>query len=82
LSESADLESLRALARAFARAPFDLDIATEMISAMVRGHLSQRQLPVEQLHAMAAVIATTICDDPTARARLESLWRRLSEEVG
>jgi hypothetical protein len=81
-SESEGLAALRAVAQALPGQPFGLTVAVELISAVLAGQFSQREIATEALRPVANRVAATLCDDPVSRARLEALWERLCERSG
>lgn len=80
--EPADVQPLMDVARSLASVPFVLEpVAVELIHAVLQVQFQKAGLKAEQVRAMARQIATTLCDDPASRSRLESLWNALVERV-
>jgi len=78
--EREDVAALFGVARRLAGQPFVLEpVAIELIQAVVQVQFQKAGLADEQVRAMARQIATTLCDDPPSRARLEALWAALLE---
>jgi hypothetical protein len=80
--EASDVQPLLDVARSLASVPFVLEpVAIELIHAVLQVQFQKAGLQAEQVRAMARQIATTLCDDPTSRSRLESLWNALVENT-
>lgn len=79
-SDAEDLRLLRQVADRFPQAPFELQpVCVEMVCALVGPHYRPLLESEEAWLAMMHAVAQTLFDDPNARRRLESLWRRLNE---
>jgi hypothetical protein len=80
--EATDVQPLLEVARNLASVPFVLEpVAVELIHAVLQAQFSKAGLEAAQVRAMAHQIATTLCDDPGSKARLEALWNALVERV-
>jgi len=77
--EPDDVTALRKVARQLAGKSFGLEpVVVELIHAVLQLQFDKAGIPSATVHAMARQIATTLYDDPSARARLEALWAGLS----
>jgi len=80
--EPSDVQPLLDVARSLASVPFVLEpVAVELIHAVLQVQFQKAGLDAEQVRAMARQIATTLCDDPTSRSRLENLWKSLVDNT-
>lgn len=59
----------------------ETQVAEELVAAVLSTRLGRVVAPSLR-EPMSRTIAETLLDDPPARKRLESLWRRLREAVG
>lgn len=79
-SDAEDLRLLKQVAARFPQAPFELQpVGVEMVCALVGPQYRPLLESEEAWLAMMHAVAQTLFDDPNARRRLESLWRRLNE---
>jgi hypothetical protein len=80
--DAEDLRLLRQVADRFPQAPFELQpVCVEMVCALVGPHYRPLLESEEAWLAMMHAVAQTLFDDPSARRRLESLWRRVNDAV-
>ncbi len=74
------LREVMDVARRHRDEPFAQDpIAVELVDALLCLLLGRSRSGASPWRHMAASIADTLCDDPVASSRLESLWRHLCE---
>ena len=77
--EPEDVTAMRKVAKSLAGHSFALEpVVVELIHAVLQLQFQKAGIPSATVHAMARQIATTLYDDPSARARLEALWAGLS----
>jgi hypothetical protein len=77
--EPDDVTALRQVAKRLAGNSFALEpVVVELMHAVLQLQFEKAGIPSATVHAMARQIATTLYDDPSARARLEALWAGLS----
>jgi hypothetical protein len=77
--EPEDVTAMRKVAKKLAGHSFALEpVVVELIQAVLQLQFEKAGIPSATVHAMARQIATTLYDDPSARARLEALWAGLS----
>lgn len=77
--EPEDVTAMRKVAKSLAGHSFSLEpVVVELIHAVLQIQFQKAGIPSATVHAMARQIATTLYDDPSARARLEALWAGLS----
>lgn len=77
--EPEDVTAMRKVAKNLAGQSFALEpVVVELIHAVLQLQFQKAGIPSATVHAMARQIATTLYDDPSARARLEALWAGLS----
>jgi hypothetical protein len=75
------LEAVSQVARRHRGECFVLDpVAVELVEALLGLLLGRSRDGSNPWHRMATAVAETLCDDPTANGRLESLWKMLSCE--
>jgi hypothetical protein len=73
------LEAVSAVARRHRGEPFALDpIAVELVEALLGLLLGRARDGASPWQRMSVAVAETLCDDPVANGRLESLWKVLS----
>lgn len=74
-------EALRNVAEQYAGAPLSFEpCLVALVEASIREPFSQWVSPGPAWDALCRRVALTMYDDPTARARLENLWRQLQED--
>ena len=77
--EPDDVTAMRKVAKSLAGHSFSLEpVVIELIQAVLQLQFQKAGIPSATVQAMARQIATTLYDDPSARARLEALWAGLS----
>jgi hypothetical protein len=77
------LEELLEVARRRRGEAFALDpIGIELVQSVLRTPFRALLASEEQWHEMTGQIARTLCEDPVAYDRLNTLWRRLGERCG
>ena len=77
--EPDDVTAMRKVAKTLAGQSFALEpVVVELIHAVLQVQFRKAGIPSATVRAMALQIATTLYDDPSARARLEALWAGLS----
>lgn len=79
--EPDDVLAMREVAKTLAGEPFTLEpVAVELIRAVLNVQFQKAGIPPATVEAMARQIAATLCDDPSARQRLEALWVALTSK--
>jgi hypothetical protein len=75
-----EIAALSRVARRLGRVPLELDpVVIELVEAVIGVNYGHVQRSPEVWHGIAVKIAAVLFDSPTARLRLENLWRRLTE---
>lgn len=79
-SDSASSATFRSALEQYCGQPFVADpIGLEMVRAVLLLKFPRDSLSESLFDQSARQITATLCDDPVARQRLESLWARLCE---
>jgi hypothetical protein len=79
----AELEALRQVVRRWRDEPLVLEpVAVAIVAAIIEVQYRHLSRPPEFWHAASTWIAAVLFETPSARARLEILWRRLVEVYG
>jgi len=78
VTDPADLESLKEVARRYPDAPFEKEtVGVEIVRATLRRQLKESLQSDEQLEAIANRVAQTLFENPDSHARWSALWSRL-----
>jgi hypothetical protein len=71
---------LRAIATRHANVELSLEpVARELVAGLLAAKFRCLACPADVWEGLAVPIARTLWEDPTCRARLQSLWTRLTE---
>ena len=77
-----EIEALKAVARRLGPVPLSFDpVAIALVEAIVQVNYGQLGREPEVWRSAAGKIARLLFDSPTARSRLEVLWRQLVEST-
>jgi hypothetical protein len=73
--DSAERDSLVALARRHRGEPFELDpVAVDLVEVMLRREFNARITSPDRWRRMCYEVARTLFDDPAAHQRMQAIW--------
>jgi len=78
--DPAEMQAIREVATRHTSGQITLDIAADLIQAVLVTHYRALRASASFWQTIARDIARTLCDDPQAEARLNTLWQRLRKE--
>lgn len=75
-----EMKAIRQAAARHKSEQVTIDIAADLIQAVLVTHYRALRAGESFWQTISREIARTLCDDPTAEARLQTLWQRLRKE--